>query len=179
MKNVEELLVYFSVKEIISNIPLGDQWWIKGNLCPNVPISVGGAGDPPLSFYFHTFWVWNYLFLHPCQQFRQCLSIQTSRSGSSLGQCISLYNWICFICRFHSTTWLEAWSLQTLVHHTLNLMLLKIFWSGRQHSLFFHHEWIGMGLQGPVPLTWLPSSMLPWFLLAEIPALIFRDSTKI
>ena len=47
----------------------------KRNLFPNVPISTGGAGDPPLSFYFHTFWVWNYLFLHPCWQFRQCLSI--------------------------------------------------------------------------------------------------------
>ena len=33
-----------------SNIFLGDQWWIKGNLCLSIPIGIGGAGDLPLTF---------------------------------------------------------------------------------------------------------------------------------
>ena len=45
--------------------------------------------------------------------------------------------------------------------HMLNLVLSKIFQLDQQHSLFFHCKWIGVGLQGPVLLTWLPFSLIP------------------
>ena len=32
-----------------SNIFLGDQWQTKVNVCLNVPISIGGVGDLPLT----------------------------------------------------------------------------------------------------------------------------------
>ena len=41
----------------------------------------------------------------------------------------------------------------SLVYYTMNLLLLKIFQLDQQHSLSFHHKWIGVGLQGPVLLT--------------------------
>ena len=56
-----------------------------------------------------------------------------------------------------------------MVHHTLNLMLLKIFRLGQQHSLSFHHEWIGMGLQGPVTSYMSPVQSDPMISISRNP----------
>ena len=53
-------------------------------LCPSILIGTGGTEHLLLTFCFHTSWVQNYLFVHPCQQFKQDLSIQLARFGSSL-----------------------------------------------------------------------------------------------
>ena len=93
------------------------------------------------------------LFVSPPMLAVQTMPVySTSRSGSSLNNASPFITGYSSFAE--STAPLDSNLIpQTLVCHTLNLMLLKIFQLGQQHSLFFHHEWIGVGLQGPVPLT--------------------------
>ena len=72
-----------------------------------------------------------------------------------------------------------SWPLQALVHYTLSLVSLKIFLSDQQHSLCFHHKWIGVDPQGPALYTQLLFLLVPQFPQIEIPFLMFRDSIRI
>ena len=95
------------------------------------------------------------LFVSPPMLTVQTMPVySTSRSGSSLNNASPfITGYASFVDSIAPLDSNLVWSLQTLVCHTLNLMLLKIFQLGQQHSLSFHCKWIGPGLQGLVPLT--------------------------
>ena len=99
----------------------------------------------------------------------------TARSGSSLS-CV--FPFIPGYSSFANPMVSFDSNLVPSNYYMLNMVLLKIFQLDWQHSLSFHHEWIGVGLQGPVLLTWLMFSLIPWFLLVAILILVFKGSFK-
>ena len=176
MKNVSELY-YSCTKEISLKLIFRRLMVEKESLYLNVPISIGGTGHLPLTYCFLIFQVQNYLFLHPCQQFRQDLSIWLPDLVVVWVVCLLSYLDILHLqILWCHLTWIQP--LQTLVYYTLNLVLSKIFHLDQQHSLSFHFKWIGAGLQGPVLLTWLLLSLIPWLILVAILILVFKGSFK-